>query len=195
MNAEKTGSLIRSLRIKKGLTQKELAQMICVTDKAVCKWEKGRGCPNITLISQLSKVLEVDIQSILQGYLDKNKKIGENMNHLKFYKCPTCGNLVTSIKSVELSCCGNKLSPVSAQTRSEPEYQPVIQEFDGQYSIKFNHPMTKSDYISQIIVVRYDQIMTVNLYAESEAIITIPQVRGIRLFVITNKSELIAVTV
>lgn len=195
MNAEKTGSLIRSLRIKKGLTQKELAQMICVTDKAVCKWEKGRGCPNITLISQLSKVLEVDIQSILQGYLDKNKKIGENMNHLKFYKCPTCGNLITSIKSVELSCCGNKLSPVSAQTRSDPEYQPVIQEFDGQYSIKFNHPMTKSDYISQVIVVRYDQIMTVNLYAESEAIITIPQVRGIRLFVITNKSELIAVTV
>lgn len=195
MNAEKTGNLIRSLRIKKGLTQKELAHMICVTDKAVCKWEKGRGCPNITLISQLSKVLEVDIQSILQGYLDKNKKIGENMNHLKFYKCPTCGNLVTSIKSVELSCCGNKLSPVSAQTRSEPEYQPVIQEFDGQYSIKFNHPMTKSDYISQVIVVRYDQIMTVNLYAESEAIITIPQVRGIRLFLITNKSELIAVTV
>lgn len=195
MNAEKTGSLIRSLRIKKGLTQKELAQMICVTDKAVCKWEKGRVCPNITLISQLSKVLEVDIQSILQGYLDKNKKIGENMNHLKFYKCPTCGNLITSIKSVELSCCGNKLSPVSAQTRSEPEYQPVIQEFDGQYSIKFNHPMTKSNYISQVIVVRYDQIMTVNLYAESEAIITIPQVRGIRLFVITNKSELIAVTV
>lgn len=195
MNAEKTGSLIRSLRIKKGLTQKELAHMICVTDKAVCKWEKGRGCPNITLISQLSKVLEVDIQSILQGYLNKNKKIGENMNHLKFYKCPTCGNLVTSIKSVELSCCGNKLSPVSAQTRSDPEYQPVIQEFDGQYSIKFNHPMTKSDYISQVIVVRYDQIMTVNLYAESEAIITIPQVRGIRLFVITNKSELIAVTV
>lgn len=195
MNAEKTGNLIRSLRIKKGLTQKELAQMICVTDKAVCKWEKGRGCPNITLISQLSKVLEVDIQSILQGYLDKNKKIGENMNHLKFYKCPTCGNLVTSIKSVELSCCGNKLSPVSAQTRSDPEYQPVIQEFDGQYSIKFNHPMTKSNYISQVIVVRYDQIMTVNLYAESEAIITIPQVRGIRLFLITNKSELIAVTV
>ena len=195
MNAEKTGNLIRSLRIKKGLTQKELAHMICVTDKAVCKWEKGRGCPNITLISQLSKVLEVDIQSILQGYLDKNKKIGENMNHLKFYKCPTCGNLVTSIKSVELSCCGNKLSPVSAQTRSDPEYQPVIQEFDGQYSIKFNHPMTKSNYISQVIVVRYDQIMTVNLYAKSEAIITIPQVRGIRLFVITNKSELIAVTV
>ena len=195
MNAEKTGNLIRSLRIKKGLTQKELAHMICVTDKAVCKWEKGRGCPNITLISQLSKVLEVDIQSILQGYLDKNKKIGENMNHLKFYKCPTCGNLVTSIKSVELSCCGNKLSPVSAQTSSNPKYQPVIQEFDGQYSIKFNHPMTKSDYISQVIVVRYDQIMTVNLYAESEAIITIPQVRGIRLFLITNKSELIVVTV
>lgn len=195
MNAEKTGNLIRSLRIKKGLTQKELAKMLCVTDKAVCKWEKGRGCPNITLISQLSKVLEVDIQSILQGYLDKNQKIGENMNHLKFYKCPTCGNLITSIKSVELSCCGNKLSPVSAKTSNESKFKPIIQEFDGQYSLKFNHPMTKNDYISQVIVVRYDQIMTVNLYAESEAVITLPQVRGLRLFVVTNKSELIAVVI
>lgn len=195
MNAEKTGNLIRSLRIKKGLTQKELAQMICVTDKAVCKWEKGRGCPNITLISQLSKVLEVDIQSILQGYLDKNKKIGENMNHLKFYKCPTCGNLVTSIKDVELSCCGNILSPVSAHTSNNPKYQPVIQEFDGQYSVKFNHPMTKNDYISQVIAVLYDQIITVNLYAESEALFTLPQVQGLRLFVITNMSELISVLI
>lgn len=195
MNAEKTGNLIRSLRKKKGLTQKELAQMLCVTDKAVCKWEKGRGCPNITLISQLSKVLEVDIQSILQGYLDKNQKIGENMNHLKFYKCPTCGNLITSIKSVELSCCGNKLSPVSAKTSNESKFKPIIQEFDGQYSLKFNHPMTKNDYISQVIVVRYDQIMTVNLYAESEAVITLSQVRGLRLFVVTNKSELIAVVI
>ena len=75
MNAEKTGNLIRSLRIKKGLTQKELAQMICVTDKAVCKWENGHGCPNITLISQLSKVLEVDIQSILQDFCIKIKKL------------------------------------------------------------------------------------------------------------------------
>lgn len=195
MNAEKTGNLIRSLRIKKGLTQKELAQMICVTDKAVCKWEKGRGCPNITLISQLSKVLEVDIQSILRGKMYKNQKIGENMNHLKFYKCPTCGNLVTSIKDVELSCCGNILSPVSAHTSNNPKYQPVIQEFDGQYSIKFNHPMTKSDYISQVIAVRYDQIITVNLYAESEALFTLPQVQGLRLFVITNMRELISVLI
>ena len=195
MNAEKTRNLIRSLRIKKGLTQKELAQMICVTDKAVCKWENGHGCPNITLISQLSKVLEVDIQSILQGFLYQNQQIGENMNHLKFYKCPTCGNLVTSIKSVELSCCGNKLSSVSAQTNSDSKYQPVIQEFDGQYSVRFNHPMTKNDYISQVIAVRYDQIMTVNLYAESEAIITLPQVRGLRLFVVTNKGELISVVI
>ena len=55
--------------------------------------------------------------------------------------------------------------------------------------------MTKNDYISQVIVVRYDQIMTVNLYAESEAVITLPQVRGLRLFVVTNKSELIAVVI
>ena len=41
MNAEKTGKVIFEARMKKGLTQKELAQLICVTDKAVCKWETG----------------------------------------------------------------------------------------------------------------------------------------------------------
>lgn len=191
LNAEKTGKLIHDIRIKKGMTQKELAAAINVTDKAICKWEKGHGCPDITLLSQLSKVLEIDIQSILQGRLIKNRSFGSNMNYLKFYRCPTCGNLVTSIKDIEISCCGNILNPVSSKTSEEEKYRPIIREFDGQYTVSFNHPMTKDDYISNVIVVQYNQIISINLFAEQEAIVTLPQVAGIHMYVISSKGELI----
>ena len=191
MNAEKTGKLIHDIRVKKGMTQKELADAINVTDKAICKWEKGHGCPDITLLSQLSKVLEIDIQSILQGRLIKNRSIGSNMNYLKFYRCPTCGNLVTSIKDIEISCCGNILNPVGSKTSEEEKYRPIIREFDGQYTVSFNHPMTKDDYISNVIVLQYNQIMSINLFAEQEAIVTLPQVAGIHMYVISSKGELI----
>ncbi|MCQ2572918.1 MAG: helix-turn-helix domain-containing protein [Treponema sp.] len=193
MNPEKTGQIIKNARKKKGMTQKQLAEAISVTDKAVCKWERGHGCPDITLLSQLSKVLEIDIQSILRGELVKNKSIAGNMNRIKFYRCPTCGNLVTSVKEIEISCCGNKLSFAEAHQTEDPKYNPIIKEFDGQYSVSFNHPMTKEDYIAHIITVRYDKILVVNLYAEQEAIVTLPQIAGLHMYLITSRDGLITI--
>lgn len=193
MNAEKTGIIIREARLKKGFTQKQLAEAISVTDKAVCKWETGHGCPDITILSALSKVLEIDIQSILRGAIVKSPDIAGNMNRVKFYRCPTCGNLVTSVKEIEISCCGNKLIAVEAKRSAEKKYVPVISEFDGQFSVKFNHPMTKDDYISNVITVQYNKIMVINLFAEQEAVVTLPQIGGLRLLLITSKDGLIAV--
>ncbi|MCQ2592541.1 MAG: helix-turn-helix domain-containing protein [Treponema sp.] len=193
MNAEKTGAIIKEARIKKGLTQKQLAEAISVTDKAVCKWETGHGCPDITLLSQLSKVLEIDIQSILRGAIVKSPDIAGNMNRVQFYRCPTCGNLVTSVKKIEISCCGNKLVAVEARRSDEKKYIPIISEFDGQFSVRFDHPMTKEDYIANVITVQYDKIMVINLFAEQEAIVTLPQIGGLRIFLITSKDGLIAV--
>ncbi|MCQ2593214.1 MAG: helix-turn-helix domain-containing protein [Treponema sp.] len=193
MNPEKTGNIIKQARIKKGLTQKQLADAIAVTDKAVCKWETGHGCPDITLLSQLSKVLEIDIQSILQGEIVRNRSIAGNMNRVKFYRCPGCGNLITSVKEIEISCCGNKLNFAEARTTTEEKYQPIIKEFDGQYSVSFNHPMTKEDYIANVITVQYDKILVINLFAQQEAIVTLPQIGGLRIFVLNNKSELFVV--
>lgn len=193
MNAEKTGKIIYEARAKKGMTQKELADAIAVTDKAVCKWEKGHGCPDITLLSQLSKVLEIDIQSILRGELVKNRSIAGNMNRLKFYRCPTCGNLVTSVKEIEISCCGNKLHSMELRQTDNPKYQPVISEFDGRYLVSFKHPMTKDEYIANLITVQYDKLMVTNLFAEQEAVVILPQIGGVRMFVITSKGELFAI--
>lgn len=193
MNAEKTGKIIYEARTKKGMTQKELAEAISVTDKAVCKWEKGHGCPDITLLSQLSKVLEIDIQSILRGEIEKNITMAGNLKRFKFYRCSTCGNFIFSAKEIETSCCGNKLKCLELKETDDPKYQPIISEFDGRYLVSFNHPMTKDEYIANFVTLQYDKVSVTNLFAEQEAVITLPQIGGLKMFVITNKSELFAV--
>ncbi|MCI5665436.1 MAG: hypothetical protein MR353_01550, partial [Spirochaetia bacterium] len=58
-------------------------------------------------------------------------------------------------------------------------------------SVRFDHPMTKDDFIANIITVQYDKIMVINLFAEQEAIVTLPQIKGLRIFLITSKDGLI----
>ena len=67
MDTEKIGALIAKLRKEKGLTQKELANQLHITDRAVSKWERGLGCPDISLLDDLAKILGVSISSLLNG--------------------------------------------------------------------------------------------------------------------------------
>ncbi len=67
MNALETGKFISLKRREKGITQKELAEKLGVTDKAVSKWETGRGMPDVSVLENLSKELEVSVSEILNG--------------------------------------------------------------------------------------------------------------------------------
>ena len=67
MNTIDTGKFICSLRKENGLTQKELAEKLNVTDKAVSKWETGRSAPDISLLEKLSQILDVSVVEILKG--------------------------------------------------------------------------------------------------------------------------------
>ena len=53
MNAKKVGSFIKEQRQELGLSQKELAEKLYITDKAVSKWETGRGLPDISSLEPL----------------------------------------------------------------------------------------------------------------------------------------------
>ena len=72
MNQERTGALIRRLRMEKGLTQRELAGRLGVSDKAVSKWERGMGCPDVSLLTAVSQVLGVGLDSMLEGGLPQS---------------------------------------------------------------------------------------------------------------------------
>lgn len=77
MNQEKIGNLIKQIRKKNNLTQKQLADKYGVTYQAVSKWENGKNIPDISLIKQMSKDFNIDIEDILEGKVKKkkNKKI------------------------------------------------------------------------------------------------------------------------
>lgn len=66
MNVEKIGKFIQKKRLEKGLTQKELGDLLYVTGKAVSKWERGLSIPDISLLEHLAEVLDTDIYAILQ---------------------------------------------------------------------------------------------------------------------------------
>ena len=65
MDKEKTGQLITLLRKEKGLTQKQLADALNVTDKAVSKWERGLSFPDISMLEPISELLDISILEII----------------------------------------------------------------------------------------------------------------------------------
>ena len=67
MDKEKTGQLITELRKEKGMTQKQLAEALNVTDKAVSKWERGLSFPDISMLEPLSELLDIAIMELLAG--------------------------------------------------------------------------------------------------------------------------------
>jgi len=67
MNQERIGKFIAKCRKEKNLTQKELAEKINITDKAISKWERGLSFPDITLLNLLAKIFGVSVTELLNG--------------------------------------------------------------------------------------------------------------------------------
>jgi len=67
MSNEKIGQFISELRKSKQMTQKDLADKLNITDKAVSKWERGLNCPDISLLSSIADILGVTTSELLNG--------------------------------------------------------------------------------------------------------------------------------
>ena len=70
------GTYIRSLRIKKGMTQAQLAELLNVTDKAVSKWERDLSYPDITILPKLADVLGIRVSSIIDESIGEGSSSG-----------------------------------------------------------------------------------------------------------------------
>lgn len=75
MNYDKIGKFIQERRKMKKLTQKELALKVGVTDKAISKWERGQGCPDVSILEILSSELDCSILELLKGREIENEVI------------------------------------------------------------------------------------------------------------------------
>lgn len=66
IDKERFGAFVAQLRKEKGLMQKELAQMLYVSDKAVSKWERGLSIPDVALLVPLADILGVTVTELLE---------------------------------------------------------------------------------------------------------------------------------
>ena len=102
MNQEKIGKFICTVRKKKNLTQKQLAEKLGITDRAISKWENGKSMPDLSLLKPLCNILDITINELLSGeYISKKNdddtteqnfvnainysKKKQNINELIFY--------------------------------------------------------------------------------------------------------------
>lgn len=74
MDSKKIGKLIAKKRKVKQMTQSQLAEQLGVSNKTVSKWETGAGLPDISLLIDLAKELEISVDDLLKG----NEETGEN---------------------------------------------------------------------------------------------------------------------
>lgn len=185
MDCKKVGKLILSLRKEKRMTQKQLAEAMNVSDKTISKWERGLGCPDVSLLSGLSAVLGVNIEELLSGALSPNRADAGNMRKLEFYLCPRCGNVMTSTGKAEFSCCGRRLAPLVAKPH-DAEHELGIETVEDDCYVTFAHDMTKAHYITFVAYVAYDRVLIVKLYPEQAAEARFPMLRGGKLYYCCN---------
>ena len=128
MEPTRIGRFIAERRKALGLTQRQLAEQLSVSDKAVSKWETGRGLPDVLLMLPLCAVLGITVNDLLSGERvgegDYRKKAEENMmelmrenaeNKLRMAQSLTCG-AVTIVAVCALVCLASFLPlPVAAR--------------------------------------------------------------------------------
>lgn len=158
---------IRALRERKALTQKQLAEMLCISDKTISKWETGKGLPDISLLEDLARALGVSLTELMTGDLQTNENRSANLRRMGFYVCPVCGNVITAVGKGSFSCCGIPL-PVQEAQPEDNAHTITVEPVEDEICVTIAHPMTKSHYISFIAWVSNDRAELVKLYPEQD---------------------------
>ena len=168
MNTYVTGATIKELREKRNLTQAELAEEIGVSSKTVSKWESGKGLPDITMLQPLAQALGISIIELMNGEHISNQNVSGNMLRCKFYVCPVCGNVIHTLGSALVSCCGITLPALEAEEGDE-DHVLHVERVEDEHFVTVQHPMTKEHFISFIASVTSDRLQMVKLYPEGNA--------------------------
>ena len=192
MNNYVTGTLIKKLREDRRMTQEQLAEKVCVTAKAISKWETGRGFPDIGLVEPLAKALGISVIELLSGEDIRNRNRTADMRKAAFYICPVCGNVVQTTGEAVVSCCGITLPPLEAESdnESDAEHRINIEIVEDEYYVTLDHPMTKTHYISFLAAVSDRSVQLVKLYPEEDAQARFKMDRVERIYACCNRHGL-----
>ena len=180
MDNKKVGQLIRELRKERYMTQAQLAEQLHVSDKTVSKWETGKGGPELSLLTEITKIFEIDLQNLLAGELNQNQLRSINLRKVKLYICPNCGNVVTATSEAAVSCCGRKLKE-AAPTKASQDEKLMVELVENDFFVTSQHEMTKEHYISFVALLTADAIIMRKQYPEWDLSVRIPRIAHGRL--------------
>ena len=189
-----TGSTIKNLREKKGITQSQFSDILGVSSKAVSKWETGKGFPDITLIEPIAKALSVSVMELMSGNTVINKNVSANILRSKFHVCPICGNIVRTVGDTVISCCGITLPSLEAEEIDE-RHKINIEKVEDEHFITVAHDMTKEHYISFVCYVTSDRVQFVKFYPEGNAETRLNFRGGGYLYIYCNKHGLMRIKI
>ena len=165
-----TGEMIRILREKNNMTQRQLAEKLNVSDKTVSKWETSRGLPDISILSDLAAALNISVAELLAGECVENENRSSNMKKASFYVCPICGNIICTVGKGAFSCCGILLPPLEAEEgETDREHEISVETIDNEYYVSVSHDMKKSHFLSFFAYATAGTIQMVKLYPEQNA--------------------------
>ena len=189
MSSYVTGAMIRMLREKRKLTQKQLSEKLSVSDKTVSKWETGRGLPDVSLLEPLAESLQVSVAELLRGEWAENRNRAGNVIRSRFAVCPLCGNVIWAMGEGSFSCCGVTLPALEAEEADE-EHSIHLEKIEDEWYVTIDHPMTREHYISFLAYVTTDRVQLVKLYPQQEAAARFPRTGQGRLYACCNRHGL-----
>ncbi len=116
MNAQSCGKFIAQLRTSQNLSQKELANKLNVSDKAVSRWETGKGFPDVDSLQALSNFFDITINELLAGEKAETKTIQEIAEK----------NIISAIEYTEKNKKNNKTTLIASVVIASILLMPLL---------------------------------------------------------------------
>ena len=131
MIERRIGKMIREARIERGMTQQELASVLCVSPTTISKWENGRSMPDISMLELLTKTLDLSFEEVVFGKysgpetadVDRNKQEGQALlecSSLHAQKSSKKGRVVSIVLGIAL--LATALTVTSLIRAKQPHY-------------------------------------------------------------------------
>lgn len=131
----------------------------------------------MSLLEGLARALEVDLARLLSGDLSPNDTDGGNMKRIQFYRCPSCGGILTGSGQAQVSCCGRPLLPLVPRT-ADDDHTLRAAPMEEELHLSFSHPMRKDHFLCFAALATLDRVALVRLYPEGGSELRIPHLRG-----------------
>ncbi len=122
--------------------------------------------------------------TIIQIPVDKvRERVIGFSNRLRLFVCPDCGALMCGYGNMETICCGRHFQSVSV-TKADANDRPDVEEYDGEYVLRFHHEMSKESHIVGVVIERYDRVEIVRLFPEQEALVHLSALKGTKIYTV-----------